>query len=144
MAQQFAHESLTREEKTAPGSERSFAIVMAIALALVAGINWWWYDGVIWLWLLAIAATLLVTGFRYPAALKPLNWLWFKFGLLLHAIVSPLIMGLVFYTTVLPTGLVMRAMGKDPLRLKSEPESDSYWIARQPPGPPPETMKDQF
>jgi len=51
---------------------------------------------------------------------------------------------LVFFGTVLPTGLIMRLMGKDLLRLKREPEADSYWIRRRPPGPAPETMKDQF
>jgi hypothetical protein len=51
-------------------------------------------------------------------------------------------MGLLFFGTVLPTGLVMRAMGKDLLRLKRIPEAKSYWVNRQPPGPAPETMKD--
>ena len=73
-----------------------------------------------------------------------MNWLWFRFGLLLHSVVNPVIMGVVFYVAVLPTGLVMRALGKDLLRLKFEPDRDTYWIARQPPGPAPETMKDQF
>jgi hypothetical protein len=53
-------------------------------------------------------------------------------------------MALLFYGTVLPTGLVMRTLGKDLLRLKREPAADSYWIVRQPPGPAPESMKDQF
>jgi hypothetical protein len=86
----------------------------------------------------------LAVAFLWPAALKPLNRLWFKFGLLLHAVVSPLVMGLLFYVAVWPTGLVMRALGRDLLRLKREPDSDSYWIVRRPPGPAPETMKDQF
>jgi hypothetical protein len=63
---------------------------------------------------------------------------------LLHAVVNPIVMALVFYGAVLPTGLVMRAMGKDTLSLKIEPDRDSYWILRQTPGPAPETMKDQF
>jgi hypothetical protein len=137
------HESLTREEQGAPGSERSFAIVMAVALALLGSINWW-HDGRVWPWLGGIAALFVVGGYFFPAALKPLNWLWFKFGLLLHAVVNPIVMGLVFYGVVLPTGLVMRTLGKDPLRLKTEPDRDSYWIMRQPPGPAPETMKNQF
>ena len=80
----------------------------------------------------------------YPAALKPLNRLWLKFGLLLHKVVNPIMMAFVFFGTVLPTGLIMRVLGKDPLRLKRQPEADSYWIDRQPPGPAPESMKDQF
>ena len=64
--------------------------------------------------------------------------------MLLHAVVNPIVMAILFYVAVLPTGLLMRAMGKDMLRLKREPENESYWILRRPPGPAPETMKDQF
>ena len=53
-------------------------------------------------------------------------------------------LGLLFFATVTPMGLAMRALGKDPLRLRFEPELKSYWIERQPPGPAPETMKNQF
>jgi hypothetical protein len=86
----------------------------------------------------------LAAALLYPAALNPLNRAWLKFGLLLHKVVNPIVMGLLFYGTVLPTGLVFRALGKDILRLRRQPEADSYWIVRQPPGPAPETMKDQF
>ena len=65
-------------------------------------------------------------------------------GLLLQRVVNPIVMALLFYGTVLPTGLIMRMMGKDLLRLKRQPDAASYWIARVPPGPSPETMKDQF
>ena len=51
---------------------------------------------------------------------------------------------MVFFTTVMPIGLLMRAVGKDPLRLRREPAAGSYWIAREPPGPEPDTMKNQF
>jgi hypothetical protein len=66
-----------------------------------------------------------------------------KLGLLLHRIVNPMVMGLLFYGTIWPTGLVMRMRGRDLLRLKRDPSAASYWIARVP-GPAPETMKDQF
>src|SRR5262249_17227635 len=141
--QQSTNERLTREEQATLGSERSFAIVMTVALAIIAGINFW-HDGRIWPWLGAIAVLFVVAGYFVPAALKPLNRLWFKLSLLLHAVINPIIMGLVFYGAVLPTGLVMRALGKDLLRLKIDRGSDSYWIKRQPPGPAPQTMKDQF
>ena len=143
MTRQSTHESPTREERAAPASERSFAIVMAGALALLGGINWW-HNGHSWSWLGGIAVLFLVSGYFCPAALRPLNWAWFKFGLLLHVVVNPIVMGLVFFGAVLPTGLVIRAIGKDPLSLKIDPDRDSYWIFRRPPGPAPETMKDQF
>ena len=116
---------------------------MAMGFTLFGGINWW-HQGYAWPWLGGVAVLFTVTGYFFPAALKPLNWLWFKFGLVLHAVVNPIVMGLVFYGAVLPTGFVMRAMGKDPLRLKLEPDRDNYWIIRQPPGSAPETMQDQF
>jgi hypothetical protein len=143
MTNQAAHESLSREEQATPSSERSFAIVMAAALAILAGINFW-HGGHVWPSLGTAAVLFILTGYFAPAWLKPLNRLWFKFGLLLHRVVNPLVMGLVFYGAVLPTGIVMRALGRDLLRLKIERECDSYWIRRQPPGPAPDTMKDQF
>ena len=67
-----------------------------------------------------------------------------KFGLLLAAIISPVMLGLVFYLCITPIGFLMRLFGKDPLRLRLEPEADTYWIRREPPGPPPESLKNQF
>jgi hypothetical protein len=141
--EQLTHEPLAREEHIAPGSERSFALVMVSALVLFALLNWW-HDGDVWPWLVATAAFFAVAGLCWPATLKPLNLVWFKLGLLLHKLVNPIIMGLIFYGAVLPTGLVLKGLGKDPLRLKLEPDRDSYWTIRQPPGPAPESMKDQF
>jgi len=70
--------------------------------------------------------------------------MWLRLGLLLHRVANPIVMALLFYGTVLPTGLVMRLKGRDLLRLKREPDAVSYWIVRDPPGPSPETMRDQF
>ena len=139
----FATHETFLPEKVTPGSERSFGIVMAVVFALVAAFNWY-YGGRAWPWLGVVAALFAAGALIYPVVLKPLNWIWFKFGLLLHAIISPIVMCLLFYVAVWPTGLIMRALGKDPLRLKREPKSSTYWIAREPRGPKPETMKDQF
>ena len=79
-----------------------------------------------------------------PRLLAPANRLWMKFGLLLHRVTNPLIMGLLFYLTVTPTALIMRALGKDPLSLRLDPEARTYWIDRDPPGPSAESMTDQF
>jgi hypothetical protein len=141
--QQATHESFAREEAVAAGSNRSFGVVMAGALAVLTAINAW-HDGRVWPWTGGLALFFLAVALLYPAALSPLNWIWHKFGLLLHKVVNPIVMGLIFYCTVLPTGLVIRVLGKDLLRLKRQPDADSYWVARQPPGPAPETMKDQF
>jgi hypothetical protein len=97
----------------------------------------------VWPWTTAVAVAFLAAALVKPSVLRSLNILWMKLGLLLHRVVKPIVMGLLFFGTIWPTGLVMRLRGKDLLRLKREPASNSYWIAR-PPGPAPETMKDQF
>lgn len=140
---QSTHEVFSREENIVAGSDRSFGMVMAAAFSAVTLLNAW-HSGRLWPWTGGLAALFLVAAFVRPAVLNPLNRIWLKFGLLLHKVVNPIVMALLFYGTVLPTGLVMRMMGRDLLRLKREPDAESYWIVRQPPGPSPETMKDQF
>jgi hypothetical protein len=140
---QSTHENFSRSETVVGASDRSFGIVMTAAFAVMSLLNWW-HDGHSWRWTGGIALVFLAAALLYPAALKPLNRLWLKFGLLLHKVVNPIVMAFVFFGTVLPTGLIMRALGKDLLRLKRQPDAGSYWIERHPPPPAPESMKDQF
>ena len=95
-------------------------------------------------WSLWLALIILFLSVFKPALLRPLNLLWFKFGLLLHKIVNPVVMAFLFYLTVTPTALLMRIFGKRPLGTEFDASADSYWIQRTPPGPDPETMKNQF
>lgn len=136
------HEPLAASQ-VQPGSPRNFGLVMAAALACLATLNFW-HEGQLWPWLGLAALAFLALAFVYPHSLESLNRLWFRFGLLLHAVVNPLVMALLFYGAVLPTGLVMRFLGHDMIRLKRDPNADSYWIVRTPPGPRPESLKDQF
>jgi len=140
---QSTHEVFYRDDKVVAGSDRSFGVVMAFALAAVTLLNAW-HSGRLWPWTGGLAALFMGAALLRPSILHPLNLIWLRFGLLLHKVVNPIVMALLFYGTVLPTGLVMRMMGRDLLRLKRQPDADSYWIVRQPPGPSPETMKDQF
>lgn len=143
------HENLARDEDVEVGSERSFGLVFAVVFAII---GLWPLTGAfgdegagpLRLWALGIAAVFVVLAFAAPKALKPLNLIWFKFGMLLHKIVNPLVMGLLFFVTVTPIALIMRIRGKDLLSMKFDPEADSYWIERDPPGPAPETMSKQF
>ncbi len=77
-----------------------------------------------------------------PWILRPFNLLWFRFALLVHRIVTPVVMGLMFFGVVTPVAALMRLCGKDPLRLKRNGNA-SRWIRRQPPGPAPETTTNQ-
>ncbi len=144
MAKQQTHDASDREDKIVMGSEKSFGIVFAVVFMIVA----LWPlmgGGAIRLWAVAVAAVFLGLGYLYPRALRPLNILWFKFGLLLGRIMTPIVMGFLFVVTFIPIGLMVRGIAKkDLLRLKMEPDSQSYWIKRTPPGPEPETMENQF
>lgn len=100
-----------------------------------AALRWWW---------LAAAAAFLVAGLLFPSLLHPLNRAWFLLGLLLSKVVTPVVMGALFVLAVVPTGLIMRLRGADPLRLKIDRETKSYWIVREPPGPAGDSMKNQF
>ena len=95
--------------------------------------------------MLPLAAAFLRGGAAsIRASSAPLNRLWLKFGLLLYKVMNPLILGLLFFVTIMPIGLVMRAFGKDFLRLRLDRNAKSYWIDRTPPGPPPQSMRNQF
>ena len=76
-----------------------------------------------------------------PAVLTPLNKIWFRFGLLLGKIVTPIVMSLVFFLTVLPTGIIMRLLGKDLLNRKIDRSAPSYWVERKDPAG---SMRNQF
>jgi hypothetical protein len=137
------HESLRREESIAGSSDRSFGIVFAAVFLIVAVVPWF-FGGIFRAWALVVAAGFLVAALAFPSTLAPLNRLWTRFGLLLHRIVSPIVLGIMFFLVVTPIGLLMRLFGKDPLRLERDASAGSYWIPREPPGPPPESLKDQF
>lgn len=137
------HESLRDKDEVQVGSEKGFGIVFAVVFAIIA--LWPLIDGApVRLWAAIAAAVFLVAAFIAQPLLKPLNLLWFKFGMLLYKVVNPVVMAFLYYTTVVPTGLIMRMVGKDPLNRQFDPKAKSYWIERDPPGPAPESMKDQF
>jgi hypothetical protein len=138
-----SHEILHREEVRKTASDRSFGLVLAGFLALVGALGLWRGSERWPLWL-GLAALAFLLALAAPRLLAPANRVWTKFGLLLHAIVSPMILGLIFYLCIAPIGYLMRLSGKDPLRLRYEPGTDSYWIKRVPPGPPPDSFKNQF
>jgi uncharacterized membrane protein len=137
------HENFTREDEIVGSSDRGFGLTLAGVGLLIAAIKMWRGQDSAWWWL-AAAAIFLGTALFYPVALAPLNRVWHRLGLVLYKVINPVVIALIFLTAVLPTGLVMRALGKDPLRLKRDAAAASYWIARKPPGPRPQTMKHQF
>ena len=120
-------------------SNRSFGIVFAIVFLLIA----FWpilNEGQIRLWSIIISIIFLILGLLNSKLLKPLNILWFKFGIFLGKIISPLIMGIIFFFVVTPIAVLMRLLKKDLLNLKFTNKT-SYWIEKK---DPKSKMKNQF
>ena len=139
----MAHEDLSREQHVEGSSDRSFGFVFAGVFAIIACWPLFFGAEVRW-WALGIAAVFSAIAVWKPELLAGFNRQWIKLGLLLGKIVSPIALGILFYGVVTPIGLVMRLTGKDPLRMKLDSAAKSYWIARRPPGPPPDSMTNQF
>jgi hypothetical protein len=137
------HEDFTRKEVEHGPSNRSFGWVFAVFFALVGVWPAVHHRGVR-LWALAVAAAFAFVTIAKPEALGPANRLWMRLGLLLGRVVNPIVTALLFYLVITPIAFLLRLAGNDPMRLRRDPQSSTYWIERNPPGPPPETMSHQF
>ena len=121
------------------GSNKSFGIVFFFVFLLVSIyplIN----DGNLRIWSFVISIIFLILGILNSKILSPLNKIWFKFGLLLGKIISPVVMGIIFFIVVTPTGLILRLFQKDVLNLKFN-NNNTYWIEKS---GPKSNMKNQF
>ena len=138
-----AIESATTGDTIVVGSHRVFGWVMAFVAALVA--IWAWRHGQSWIWWPAgIGLGFATVATLRPALLNPLNRLWMALGHLLGRIVSPIVMGLIFFGVVTPIAMLARWRGVDPMKRRFDPQASTYWIERQPPGPDPATMERQW
>lgn len=93
---------------------------------------------------MGVSLVFLAVAGLYPGALRPLNRFWARFGRLLQSIVSPVVLGLLFFLVITPIGLLVRLRGRSWIKLTFDSETLTYWIIRNPPGPAPDTMKHQF
>ena len=121
-------------------SNRNFGIVFFVIFLIIS-----FYpltsDGDIRRWSLVISIILLILGLTNSKILTPLNRVWFKFGIFLGRMISPIIMALIFFIVVTPIGLIMRLLRKDLLNLKYNKKNKSYWIEKN---GPKSKMKNQF
>jgi hypothetical protein len=124
-------------------SDRSFGIVLTIFFAVI-GLLPLLGSHPVRIWALVVSGVFLLLALLAPSSLAPLNKLWAKLGAVLHLIVSPIALGVLFFLVVTPTALFMRLFGKDPLRLRLHRSAKSYWIERAPPGPDAASLKNQF
>jgi hypothetical protein len=130
-------------DETLIGSDRAFGFVFAGFCAIVTAYLLWHGRPAFWGWLGA-AAIFAGCAVFLPRVLHPLNLAWFKLGMLLHHVISPIVLALMFFTVFTPIGLWMRLVRKRPLHLRFERAAKSYWISRVPPGPPPASFDNQF
>lgn len=137
------HEDFSRAQPVKASSNRAFGWVFAIAFLVIA--VWPLVSGgaVRW-WALPVSGVFALVTLIAPALLTGPNKLWQRLGMLLHRIVSPIMLGIMFYLVVTPMGMLMRAFARRPLRLRREAAADTYWVSRDPPGPQPDSMPHQF
>jgi hypothetical protein len=137
------HEDLKRTEVIKGSSDRTFGLVFAAGFVLI-GFAPLRHHGHVRMWAFAVSGIFLAIAIVRPALLRFLNWAWTKLGLLLGKIVNPIVIGILFFLVFVPAGVIMRMLGKDTLGLKPDRKKTTYWIARTPPGPQPESMLRQF
>ena len=116
-------------DKIKISSNRSFGLLFFVVFLIVS----LWpltHEGSIRIWSVIVSAVFLILGLINSRLLTPLNVLWFKLGMILGVIISPIVMGIVFFLVVTPTGLILRIMGKDLLNKKYDKEKETYWIKR--------------
>jgi hypothetical protein len=134
------HESFTGSE-IKPPSERSTGLLFA-GLAVFVAVLWRSSPTVQWV-ALGMAAILAAVSLITPVLLKPMNILWFQFGLLLHRVVNPIMMFAVFAAVIVPAGAIMRVW-RDPLRSRRTTGASTYWIERRGSGSTEGSMTNQF
>lgn len=126
--------------KIQQGSEFSFGITFSLVLAFISFYIFYFHNNISIVIILA-SITLFLISFIYPKLLSIPNKIWLKFGMILGAIVSPIIMAIIYFAVVTPIGLIMKILGKDLLKQKINLEKKSYWILRNENS---SSMKDQF
>ena len=117
-------------DKVKISSNRSFGLLFFVVFLIVS----LWpltHEGSIRIWSVIISAVFLILGLINSKLLAPLNLFWFKLGMILGAIISPIVMGIVFFIVVTPIGFILRIMGKDLLNKKYDKEKETYWIKRE-------------
>lgn len=124
-------------------SDRSFGILFTVVFALLGGYLWG-KDLAPPGWLFAASGITLLVTLTVPDRLAPFNRAWMKLAEGLHRIVSPLVLGLIFYGLFTPIAWGMRLAGRDVMQRRFAPESATYWQDRDPPGPDPDGLPNQF
>lgn len=138
------HDNIVSHDNREPPSIKNFGVSFALVFGVIA----------LWptvfrgehprYWALVLGGAFVSAAFLSPGILKPLNLLWFKLGMLLHKVVNPIVLGIMFVVFITPVALGLRLFGKKLIPLTFERDKPTYWIERVPPGPSPESLRKQF
>ena len=129
-----------KQKEIKTSSNKSFGLVFFVLFMLIA----LWpllNDENIRIWSVIVSIIFLILGLFNSKILTPFNKLWMRLGILLGAIVSPIVMGIVYFAVITPIGLIMKLFGKDVLNLKIDKNKNTYWTLKK---KIPSKMKDQF
>jgi predicted membrane protein len=121
-------------------SDRSFGLLVGGAFILLGVLPAVRHHNVR-LWMVILGGILMVLGAVFPRSLREIKRAWLFFGFLLGLVVSPIVLGILFFAVITPFGWFMRRRGRDSLRLRSNPALTTYWRTRT---EPPSAMDDQF
>lgn len=134
---------MTKNPSNLP-SNRTFGLLFIGVFAILGAYGLWkdWSGEVIKTFFI-ISAVLVIVTLLAPKLLTPFNKAWYQLGLFLGKVVSPVVLGVLFFIVITPVALAMRLAGRDALKLRKQ-NVESHWIDRKPPGPEPESFKEQF
>ena len=125
-------------------SNRTFGLLFIGVFAVLGSYSFWKGWGVnATQAFFALSALLVGITFFAPVFLTPFNKAWYQLGLLLGKVVSPIVLGVIFFIVITPVAIVMKLAGRDALKLRKQ-DVRSHWVERKPPGPEPESFKEQF
>jgi hypothetical protein len=137
------HEPVHSHRRLKEGSNKTFGLTFAGVFLFIGLWPFLRHDQSPRSWAIVVSIIFFALSIFASHYLTHLNRLWFKLGLALHALVSPLIMGFLFFVAVTPMGIIMRLLGKDLLRLRRN-NSQTYWLERNPKGPASGSLKNQY
>lgn len=143
MAGNGHHEQFQEHHTGEIGSDRSFCFVFT-GVFLVLSLWPLVRGGAFRPWALGVSAVFLLIGLVAPQSVHALNVAWMKLALLIAKVTNPIITSLLFFLVFTPFALLFRLIGRDALRLRKDPAAASYWILKEPPGPDPATMPNQY
>ena len=124
-------------------SNRSFGTLFVVVFGLLGAYSWW-RGGAVYPWAFVLSALTLAVTLAKPDWLAPANRAWMKLAELLNRVVSPVVLGVIFFAIFTPTAWVMRLAGRDAMKRGFEPAARTYWVQRDPPGPDPAGLPNQF